>query len=113
MEEFKKHFEFRSSYEQKGVDTLLVLDIVRFAQAGMYNSVILMTGDADFAESVRVVQEMGKEVIVAYPEGAGVAPTLLALADEVVEIRDLELRKMLKSKPGVADLALGGEPDLT
>ena len=105
MEEFKKHFEFRDSYEQKGVDTLLVLDIVRFAQSDMYSSVILMAGDADFAESVRVVQDMGKEVIVAHPKGAGIAPSLLRLADETVEIGDTELRKMLTSKPGLEDEA--------
>jgi uncharacterized LabA/DUF88 family protein len=54
MTEFTKHFQFRSEATQKGVDTLMALDLVRLAQRQAYDTAILVTGDRDLAEPVRV-----------------------------------------------------------
>lgn len=83
---FEQHFTFRSEFEQKGVDTRIVLDLVRLADNGAYDIAILVTGDRDIAEAVRVAQDRGCRVLLAHPPQAGVAHELRDLADEIVEI---------------------------
>lgn len=78
------HFKPETLYRQKGVDTLLVLDLVRFAQQGTCDTIILVGGDRDLAEAVRVTQQLGCTVVLAYPIGAPVAVELRNLADERV-----------------------------
>ncbi|GAB2962411.1 hypothetical protein GCM10027203_79740 [Nonomuraea fastidiosa] len=76
------HFKLETRYAQKGVDTLMVLDMLRFVQQGMTKRIILVAGDRDLAEVVREVQNMGATVLLAYPKGAPVAGELASLADE-------------------------------
>ncbi|GAA2862683.1 NYN domain-containing protein [Nonomuraea rubra] len=77
-----RHFRLETRYTQKGVDTLMVLDMLRFVQQGMTKKIILVAGDRDLAEAVREVQNMGATVLLAYPQGAPVAGELASLADE-------------------------------
>jgi uncharacterized LabA/DUF88 family protein len=73
---FERHFEFRPQLAQKGVDTLMALDLVRLAQRDVYATAIVVAGDRDLAEPVRVAQDEGRRVIVAVPRGAGFATEL-------------------------------------
>lgn len=98
---FCEKFEVRDSLQQKGVDTLLVLDMVRLARDNAFQTLLLIAGDADLAEAVKTVQDTGRQVIVGAPDGAGVAPRLRQIADEVVWIKDTQLRRMLIGKPGL------------
>jgi uncharacterized LabA/DUF88 family protein len=93
---FEKHFQFRPDLGQKGVDTRITLDLVRLAQRHVYDTAILVAGDRDLAEPVRAAQDEGRRVIVAVPEGAGLARELRFLADAVVTIGKAELRSMFK-----------------
>lgn len=90
----KTRFEFSERYEQKGVDTLIVLDLVRLAQRRAYDTAILICGDRDVAEAVRVAQDEGRRVIIAYPHGAGFSQELRHLADELIELDKDTLRKL-------------------
>jgi len=49
-------------FVEKGVDIQIAIDILRLAYANAYDIAILVSGDGDFAEVVRVVQDMGKQV---------------------------------------------------
>lgn len=95
INELSRHFDFKDSVEQKGVDTLMVLDMTKMAQDRVYESLILISGDSDLVEAVRVVQDMGREVIVAAPKGVGLSPELRRAADEVVSIEAVELKKFI------------------
>lgn len=95
MKKFTEHFQFRNEISQKGVDTLIALDLVRLAQRPAYDTAILITGDRDLAEPVRVAQDEGRRVIVAAPPDAHIATELRQLADELVEIDEASLKKML------------------
>jgi uncharacterized LabA/DUF88 family protein len=98
-EEFKKHYAVeKKRQEQKGVDTLLVLDMVRLAQLGAYDVLVLVTGDTDLAEAVRVVQDYGKRVVIARPEKSGNARVLFDLADELVVLTADTLKYILQKK---------------
>jgi uncharacterized LabA/DUF88 family protein len=69
-------------YQQKGVDTLLVLDMVRLVQQGSCGAILLIAGDRDLAEAVRAIQGLGATVILAHPEHAPIASELRDLADD-------------------------------
>jgi uncharacterized LabA/DUF88 family protein len=104
LAEFEKHFQFRSELGQKGVDTLIALDLVRLAQRHVFETAVLIAGDRDLAEPVRVAQDAGRRVIVAIPEGGGIATELAQLADEVRHLGEDELRRMFTlTDPGDAE----------
>jgi len=71
--------------EQKGVDVLLALDMLRFAIKGNYNTAILVSGDGDFADIVQMVKDEGPKVEIAtFPYT--LASQLLAACDRNIEI---------------------------
>jgi uncharacterized LabA/DUF88 family protein len=97
LTEFERHFTFRRGVEQKGVDTLIVLDIVRLAERGAYDLAVLVSGDRDIAEAVRVAQDAGRRVVVAKPRaGHGLSTELAHLADAIIEIDDDDLRRIIR-----------------
>ena len=74
---------------QKGVDVLLSLDMLRFALKNNYDRAILISGDGDYADIVKMVKDEGKIVEVAmFP--ASTAQALTQAADVLVEL-DAEL----------------------
>ena len=81
-------------YHQKGVDTLIVLDMVRLIQQGSCSTLVLVAGDRDLAEAIRTVQQLGGTVILAYPKGAPVADELRDLADERVAWSEALVRRL-------------------
>lgn len=96
---FEQRFTFHPEREQKGVDTLIVLDMVRLAQRRAYDTAVLVAGDRDLADAVRVVQDEGRRVILAHPNGGPVASELRQLADEVCQLTYEELTQMVRPRP--------------
>ena len=47
---------------EKGVDVALSVDMLDLAFSNIYDTAILISGDADFAHAVEVVQRLGKHV---------------------------------------------------
>lgn len=92
--EFAKHFSYAGELVQKGVDTLMVLDLVLQSQTKAYDIAVLMTGDRDLSEAVRTIQDFGRRVILVVPPGRSVAAPLRALADEVITL-DLDTVRSL------------------
>lgn len=74
----------RKGLQQKGVDTLLVLDVLQMAQLGAYDIAVLLAGDADFAEVVDAVQRLGRQVWVVRGDGFsdGLSKVLRQYADD-------------------------------
>ena len=99
ISEFENNWKFYPTVQQKGVDTLIALDMVRLASRGAFEMAIIISGDRDLAEVVRTVQDYGISVQVATPNKRSVAGEVLQLADGVVEISPEELRKMLPDRP--------------
>ena len=70
---------------QKGVDVLLALDMLRFALKGNYDTAILISGDGDFADIVRMVKDEGRRVeVVTFPGTR--AHALLEACDKSIEV---------------------------
>jgi uncharacterized LabA/DUF88 family protein len=96
LAEFRRQWQFRSERRQKGVDTLMALDLVRLAGRGAFDVAVLITGDRDVAEAVRAAQDFGKRVVIATPSRRSVARELAQLADEIIDLDEAAIRSMLK-----------------
>ena len=95
LAEFDSRWTFYPDRQQKGVDTLIALDMVRLAGRSVFSDAVLIAGDRDLAEVVRTVQDFGIRAIIATPNRRSVAGELAQLADGVIEIREDDCRKML------------------
>ncbi|MPY94547.1 MAG: NYN domain-containing protein [Acidimicrobiia bacterium] len=49
---------------QKGVDSLIVLDLLKLATTGMVDTIYLLSGDDDLTEGVREAQALGVRVVL-------------------------------------------------
>jgi uncharacterized LabA/DUF88 family protein len=98
LAEFERHFQFRPELTQKGVDTLMALDIVRLAQRRAYDTAVIIAGDRDLAEAIRVAQDEGRRMVLAPPEAGGVATELRQLADVIIPIEGTVLPRMLRNR---------------
>ena len=96
--EFDKYWTFYPEHQQKGVDTLITLDMVRLASRAAFDVAIVMSGDRDLAEVIRTVQDYGVRVIVATPSRRSVAPEVIQLVDDVIVIEEDDLRGMLPER---------------
>ena len=65
---------------EKGVDVMLVTDLLHFAWNDLYDVAVLVSGDADFAYALQEIKNMGKHVEVAYFE-SNISKDLLNVAD--------------------------------
>jgi uncharacterized LabA/DUF88 family protein len=79
------------TWEQKGVDSLLVLDIVSLATKNAYDVAVLIAGDQDFVETVLEVRMLGKIVENAFTNYAW-ANTLKKAADKLISLNREFLR---------------------
>ena len=96
---FARHWEWRPVREQKGVDTLMALDMVRLAQRGAFSTAILVSGDRDLAEAVRTAQDEGISVVLATPENrprTAAASELRQVADVHHLIDDATLQTLVR-----------------
>jgi uncharacterized LabA/DUF88 family protein len=74
-----------STFEQKGVDVLLSVDLVRLAATNQIDRAVLVTGDSDFVPAIRVAKE-SINVSLYYYRGT-VHNELLQICDDRVEIQ--------------------------
>lgn len=95
LAEFNKRWEFRPVRAQKGVDTLIALDLVRLAGRGVIDTAVLISGDRDLAEAIRAAQDFGIEVLVATPRRNSVAREVAKLADGILDLTETQLAAML------------------
>jgi uncharacterized protein (TIGR00288 family) len=64
--------------EQKQVDILLAIDLLRLSYRGAISQAILITGDSDFIPAIKIAKDEGVQVLLAH----GSKPHL-SLLDEV------------------------------
>ena len=96
------------SVEQKGVDTLLVLDALQMAQVNAYDIAFLVAGDADFAEVVDAVQRLGRTVAVVVMENLqAVSKDLRQAADEFPLLEAKELKALVRRSAVSEDERVG------
>ena len=99
FEEFNRHWKFLPERKQKGVDTLIALDMVRFASQKVFDTAVLISGDQDLAGAVQTTQDMGRRVVIATPNEGSVSKELKNLADAVITLDEKDLQKMIVKRP--------------
>ena len=99
FEEFSQHWKFLPERKQKGVDTLIALDMVRFASQKVFDIAVLISGDQDLAGAVQTTQDMGRRVVIATPNEGSVSKELKKLADAVITLDKKDLQKMIVKRP--------------
>lgn len=84
----------REYYEQKRVDVLLSVDLVRHAAAGHIQHAVLVAGDSDFVPAVEAAKEHGVTVSLWCGHANTVHRDLISLADEVYTFEWAEFPKL-------------------
>lgn len=84
----------REYYEQKRVDVLLSVDLVRHAAAGHIQHAVLVAGDSDFIPAVEAAKEHGVTVSLWCGHANTVHRELISLADEVYAFEWSEFPKL-------------------
>jgi uncharacterized LabA/DUF88 family protein len=84
----------KDGLRQKGVDTLLAIDMVSKAYTNQYEVAILVSGDSDLEPVVRAVKETGKRVCGAFVTGSA-AEHLVRQFDKRLELKRERLSKYL------------------
>lgn len=84
----EKRWDGKKEYfEQKRVDVLLSVDLVRHAAAGHIQHAVIVAGDSDFVPAVEAAKEHGVTVSLWCGNFRTVHKDLIALADEVHSLR--------------------------
>jgi uncharacterized LabA/DUF88 family protein len=60
----------RPIFEQKRVDVMMALDLVRVARSNQFQRAILLTGDSDFVPAINMAKDEGLEVVLYYQRGS-------------------------------------------
>lgn len=84
-------------YEQKGVDTLLSIDLVNLAASGKISDASLLAGDSDFIPAVKVAKNHGVNVFLYHASDRDwYHNSLWEICDERISINLDFLRKVCK-----------------
>jgi uncharacterized LabA/DUF88 family protein len=87
--------------EQKGVDSLIVTDMIALARNGAVSDAVLVSGDEDLRVGVQQAQEFGVRVhlVGIKPSGGNQSQFLLREADTTHEWGEAEVSAFLGCKP--------------
>ena len=93
--------------QQKGVDSLVVTDLMELARNHAITDAILLSGDEDLKIGVQIAQSFGVRVhlIGIEPSRGSQSLSLLQEADTTTEWDKVEMSALLTLKPGFDDLA--------
>jgi hypothetical protein len=92
---------------QKGVDGLIILDLVNLARNRAVDTAVLFSGDEDLREAALYAQGFGVSLVVCGFEpsaGQRQSELLLREADHVVRLDRRDLDGVFLATPGVADV---------
>lgn len=95
--------------KQKGVDSRIVLDLVKLAYDRAVATAYLLAGDEDLVEGMKTAQETGVRVILVDIPGGSISYQLLQEADDVVRMDEVTLRRNLALRPSIEVLGDGEE----
>jgi len=87
----KKPLQFSSSKRvfQKGVDVQLAVDLVSNAYLNTYDIAVMFSGDIDLLESLRIVKNLGKQIII-FSHYRNVAKEMVRESDLMIDFQKLD-----------------------
>jgi len=81
-------------YRQKGVDTLIAIDMITKAYLDHYDAAILVAGDRDFVSVVKAVKDYTGKTVYGFYEPTKVSNELLRVLDWRGPMRKEELQEI-------------------
>jgi len=84
-------------FKQKGIDTLLSIDLVELAATGQISKAVLVSGDSDFVPAVRRAKDKGVFIELFYSPHIYIHDELYELCDERNEIEDTFFTDCIRS----------------
>lgn len=84
---------------QKGVDSLIIRDLITLARERAIATAYVLGGDADLREGIAAAQELGVRVVVLGVEGSSRAESLVHEADAHIELTASYLAPFFRSRP--------------
>ncbi len=69
-------------FEQKGVDVLLSVDLVKLSSSNKIDKAVLVSGDSDFVPAVRASKDAGVIVELFYSKGQNISNELHQICDD-------------------------------
>jgi uncharacterized LabA/DUF88 family protein len=102
LDDIKLRLGFINSVgEQKGVDSLIVTDLIELARNGSLCDALIISGDEDIRVGVQIAQSYGVRVhlVGLHPARSSQSPTLLWEADTTQEWMPEDIRTFLSIKP--------------
>lgn len=74
--------------QEKEVDTAMVVDMVRLAAVNAFDTMILVSGDADYSSAIETIRQLGKVVFIASWGGTGLSFQLRKVAFDHIDLMD-------------------------
>lgn len=71
---------------EKEVDTSMVANMVQMAAQNAYDTLVLMSGDADYAPAIKAVRQLGKQAYIASWGGTGVSKRIRSAAFDHIDM---------------------------
>lgn len=71
---------------EKEVDTTMVAHMVQMAAQNSYDTLVLMSGDADYAPAIKAVRQLGKQAFIASWGGTGVSKRIRSAAFDHIDM---------------------------
>lgn len=71
---------------EKEVDTSMVANMVQMAAQNAYDTLVLMSGDADYAPAIKAVRQLGKQAFIASWGGTGVSKRIRSAAFDHIDM---------------------------
>jgi len=84
---------YKEYFEQKRVDVLLSVDMVRHSASGHIQHVVVVAGDSDFIPAIEATKESGATVTLWYGDDNTVHKDLLKLADITHQLNSKKIPK--------------------
>lgn len=82
---------------QKGVDVLLATDLIHLAHTDAYDIAIVLSGDTDLIEAIKLVKSLGKTVIIISYHNSE-KPKLSNISDLMKEGKFINLKNLTKKE---------------
>ncbi len=73
---------------EKEVDTSMVANMVQMAAQNSYDTMVLMSGDADYAPAIKAVRQLGKQAFIASWGGTGVSKRIRSAAFDHIDMME-------------------------
>jgi uncharacterized LabA/DUF88 family protein len=83
-------------YEQKRVDVMLSVDLVRLSWAQQIRKAVLVTGDSDYVPAIQAAKDAGVLVVLYYCRNLPVHDELLLACDDRHEITQDLINSVLR-----------------